>query len=128
MAETTSANFTVRVEDDGAATFVIEVMGKEIPFPMTLDLLTELLATFGAARADIAGFSPPPEFQEGLDISAVPNPTFYVQEEQDGAKLLALFHPAYGALGFSLSPAEVARLARLLLLPPERSLDQSRKN
>ncbi|PVE26204.1 hypothetical protein DC522_00060 [Microvirga sp. KLBC 81] len=61
---------------------------------------------------------------EGQDVETVYTPRCYIQVAKIDGSLIAFNHPAFGAVGFAVSRAEVADIVQVLSehlkLPPDR--------
>lgn len=82
--------------------------------PLTLDQLTTLILRLGQARSEMLAGKPVPPL-EGTAIAPVFNTHWVVQPEAaTEGSVIAFQHPAFGAVGFVLPPADVEKIVRAL--------------
>ncbi|KLK93208.1 hypothetical protein AA309_10210 [Microvirga vignae] len=93
------------------------------PVELDLDQLSTLIRLLGQTRCHMVNGRPVPPL-EGRTIETVYAPRWYIQVAKIDGSLLAFDHPAFGAVGFVISRAEVAEIVQVLSehlkLPPDR--------
>jgi len=106
----------VSVTADGrsATLSLLPESGVNGEIPLTLDQLSQLIASLGQARAAIVAKIPPVPI-EGAPLTPVFGTSWAVQPEAlTEGSVIAFQHPAYGPVGFVLPPADTEKVVRAL--------------
>lgn len=110
------ARMQVTVSDDRqqATLALLPESGLEGEIPLTLDQLSQLIATLGHARAAMLDKRPMPSM-EGATFTPVYKTKWAVRPEAlTEGSVIAFQHPAYGPVGFVLPPSDVEKVVRAL--------------
>ncbi|ACI51064.1 conserved hypothetical protein [Gluconacetobacter diazotrophicus PA1 5] len=111
-----SARMQVSLSDDGrtASLAFLEASGQEGEITLSLDQLTQLIASLGAVRRAMVENTPPPPI-EGVPVVPVFRTNWAIQPEAlTEGSLIAFQHPAYGPIGLALAPDDARRVVQAL--------------
>ncbi|MCQ8279654.1 hypothetical protein NFI95_14510 [Acetobacteraceae bacterium KSS8] len=111
-----AARMRVNIADDRshATLEMLPASGMTGGLTLTLDQITQLITSLGQARAAMLDAKPVPAM-ENATFSPVFNTRWMVQPEAlTEGSVIAFQHPAYGAVGFVLPPAETEKVVRAL--------------
>jgi hypothetical protein len=111
-----AARMRVTVADDRtqATLELLPASGMEGAVPLTLDQLTQLIASLGQARAAMLDARPVPPMENAV-FSPVFKTRWMVQPEAlTEGSVIAFQHPAFGPVGFVLPPTDTEKVVRAL--------------
>ncbi|MBB2177430.1 hypothetical protein [Gluconacetobacter johannae] len=111
-----SARMQVGLSDDRrtATLTFLDGSGLDGTIALSLDQMTQLIASLGAVRAAMVERDPPPPI-EGVPVAPVFRTNWAVQPEAlTEGSLIAFQHPAYGPVGLALRPADARRVVQAL--------------
>lgn len=111
-----AARMRVTVADDRsqATLELLPASGMDGSVPLTLDQLTQLIASLGQARAAMLDARPVPPMENAV-FSPVFKTRWMVQPEAlTEGSVIAFQHPAFGPVGFVLPPTDTEKVVRAL--------------
>ncbi len=116
MSAHAAARMRVTVADDRsqATLELLPASGLEGEVALTLDQLTQLIASLGQARAAMLDARPVPPMETAV-FSPVFKTRWMVQPEAlTEGSVIAFQHPAFGPVGFVLPPTDTEKVVRAL--------------
>lgn len=111
-----AARMQVAVSDDRqqATLTLLPESGIQGDVPLTIEQLSQLIATLGHARAAMLDKRPVPTM-EGAKFTPIYKTKWAVQPEAlTEGSIIAFQHPAYGPVGFVLPPSDIEKVVRAL--------------
>ncbi len=111
-----SARMQVTVSDDRqqATLALLPESGLEGELSLTLDQISQLIASLGQARAAMLDKRPVPSM-EGASFTPIYKTQWAVQPEAlTEGSIIAFQHPAFGPVGFVLPPNDIEKVVRAL--------------
>ncbi|WP_419730510.1 hypothetical protein [Lichenicola sp.] len=111
-----AARMQVAVSDDRrlATLKLLPESGMDGEIPLTLEQISQLIATLGQARAAMQDKRAVPPM-EGASFTPIYKTKWTVQPEAlTEGSIIAFQHPAFGPVGFVLPPADIEKVVRAL--------------